>query len=410
MPAHLKEDIDDDPLEKWQSHPKLAFLISTHINLDCFVEGNPGFVRENPTCEQYAALINKSEILNFLLHLSEPDEASTDPPESFESYFCPVSSGTKENLLTLAVHTRLPPLKPGLPQEPPPTDALVVILDYFSANKWRLGNVTVDYTRGSQKTALFEAVELKHYRAVELLIEHGANPLLEKGGWHCPFIQSLRQSVEDFDVVWNALQKRSGNDSEERPDRAENVDTTIADRFLSAQWDRHTSRMSDDPQALSLLQLLNGEGLYGQAQRIQNLGPSSLVDGMYVQVGQGTATPKCSYPNCQEAVSLRPCRACSRSYCPNHVAQHNCPEVRELAPPARPLPFTSVPPPAHSPPVAHPVSVAPVHTDLRLPPSAHAPIEECCEPGCVSMEGLERCDKCGKVFCADHMGDHPCPE
>jgi hypothetical protein len=45
------------------------------------------------------------------------------------------------------------------------------------------------------------------------------------------------------------------------------------------------------------------------------------------------------------------------------------------------------------------------------PPAAQVPPQlpsQCVEDGCLNTENLEKCDACGKQFCGDHIGSHPC--
>jgi hypothetical protein len=366
----LREAIENEDLTRLQSHATLPFLLSARLTIFGQIEGNPGFFCSNPTCEQYAALMNRATILEFLLGLFEEScPPSDEVHQSFENCFSPVSTGTKENLLTLAIHTRPPPLRPGLPQEPPPTDSLEVLLAYISSHSSLVGTLTVDFTRGTQKTALYEAVELQHYRAITLLIEHGANPLLEKGCRHCPLIQSLLQGVDDFDVIWTA--------SEHRVVTLNKKDDTVANHFKLAKWDAETLQMRDDGEQLAYI--LHTRGNAAEAQRIQDLLGGDVVDAMRVQPvsASGFDPPKCSYPNCFDTYSSRRCDLCSNFFCPNHLHNHKCSAVVET----------------------HPTIVSPI----SIVDEGH-----CSEPDCDNIELLDMCAKCHRCFCGDHMDSHDC--
>jgi hypothetical protein len=298
MMEALRRAIDEDE----------ALVLETHPQLGMFLRSQATFVGEfsdyrDPTFVQYATLVNSAKSLELFFRVLFQPKPS-DPVVEFQDVFLPTESNTKVNLLVLAVHC-----------ENFRTDTLRFLLDYMREHREHFPHITADEAGPYRPTALFEAVELRHVDAIQMLLERGADPLVRSNGLPPPLLAlTILHPSPVFDSIWERLSPQ------------------VQNAFISAKWDEASLEMKED--GLPLRHLLLNRGHSEMAKRIGDIDRQPIEPNVIpapsplqppdVLHSEEYETTQCSEGDCDQDEALVRCEDCGRSFCQLHIGGHIC--------------------------------------------------------------------------------------
>jgi hypothetical protein len=282
----LKQAVDNEEHFILSSHPHMRTIIQTHITIAGTFSDGRDTKYSDPTFIQYASLMNKAKSVELFLELA----SSGDPVVPFRDVFTPPGSNTRSNLLVLAVHS--PDSR---------TDALRVLLACIRQRPEWVSPVTVDDDVANRPPALFDAVELGHVMAIEMLMDAGADPLRASANLPCPLLAAALLSTAVFDKMW------------------ELAAASTRERFLATTWNEESLAV-DEAAGVTLDRVLVTRGLDKMAERIRRMlleasrkEPLPVIDPL---------TEACQAAGCSEIEGLIMCETCGKWFCPEHHDAH----------------------------------------------------------------------------------------
>jgi hypothetical protein len=283
----LKQAVDSEEQFILRSHPHIRTIIQTHITIAGTFSDGRDTTYSDPTFIQYAALMNKPKSLELFLELA----SDQDHLVPFRDIFLPPGSNIRSNLLVLAVHS---------PDNR--TDALRVLLTWMRQHPEWVSPVTVDGDSPNQPTALFEAVELGHTAAVELLMEAEADPLRSSAGLPCPLLAAALVDAGIFDMMWAV------------------AGAPTRERLLATKWNEESLAVDETGGGVTLDKILVRRGLDEMAEKVRR---------MFAEAKQRELLPvvhsiiePCQAAGCDEVESLIKCDTCGKWFCPEHHDGH----------------------------------------------------------------------------------------
>jgi hypothetical protein len=316
--------IDGDDSDSIDQSEGLAIILVNRFTLVGEYPIDDSLSLQDPTYEQYATAKNKPKALNSLfkkavadLHFTRSDGTDVKTSAEFSRVMSCYGSNTKHSLLCLAVIAHA-------------NDALAEILRYISTNKDdRTKDITVDFTVGPERTALWEAIHRQNWDAADLLIAAGADLTKPQTNANCPFIEALQipDSFDDHIRKWEDLRDADGKQLQ------------ILTKLIGLQkWS--TEHSPDDKG--KYLEFTLSKSPQDLVQKISTWATDHkyrAVEGLIVLPPEDGHSERQEPPPqepppqdgpvevCHECMSselLEKCAKCNKHFCGDHFLQHVC--------------------------------------------------------------------------------------
>jgi hypothetical protein len=284
--AITRDDVAaDDPFLRLMVKSLLSFCCV----LECPNRGNP-VAHHDPSPAQFAAFWSKRNALNVIRNVSREEGVTA------EEFFCPTTSNASANLLVLAVQN---------PDEQ--IDTLRFLIEEIRGD-----GISIDSCTAYSNTALFEAVEMRNAKAIQLLIANDADPLYDAEKRLCPLVRAV---FLDWTLVTEILK--------ERDERA---------TWFGRTWNPET--LLADPNGKALSEILVGRGFDALGQFVRDLearpdadraAETPIRDPTAVVEEEANSSAQAAYTctNCESTTDLRKCDGCGKIFCADHFDDHS---------------------------------------------------------------------------------------
>jgi hypothetical protein len=330
---------------------------------------------QDPTYFQYAAYANKSKALGMLFQIAESEADGKGRPLDPRAILYPRFSNTKCDLLTAAVWGGA-------------IDSLNTIIAYLRGKGQSLDSVTAEGF-----SPLWEAVDCGNWTAVQKLLASGltSSPYdaltTSINGNFCPLIHGLLKYPDALKKFNDCFRGRKI-----RRDKKVGI---LEDILANTRWSRTLDR--DDGSDTALWEVLPAD----QGRLTEDLRRFAKVDQYHddsVRLSDPQAIPSRRAAKRRRSSSGSDTVAVEKV---EPVARQEEEEDEEEEEGHEAAPGQQADEPTGSP----------LQADAMSPP-ASAPREVPCALAHCHNPGDDRtkCEKCGKVFCNDHIVDHDCPD